>query len=260
MTNSREFSPFCVETLMFSRPFCSEWTWPCCAIFSDLWLHRPPLWLLQRNAVWWCRMITRQQNLLVCFASYSTPARSSSEELFHHPTVLATKALTSHLIATSDNVTCGKPPPLTEQEEASVRRGVTGSPLVVDAERDETQARQTPASTKHITALSPSRFLPVPDGVSTTTARTDTGRRKGRAQSESEDPQGGTSWLDSSLPATWATSNNYTTFHECLPRWKRTTHFQFRVKWSFSARPFHHVTSTSCMDDLHHLWQFSKRM
>lgn len=197
--------------------------WPCYAIFSDLWLHKPPLWLLQRNAVWWYRMITRQQNLLVCFASYSTPARSSSEELFHHSTVLATKALTSHLTATSDNTTCGKHPPLTEQEEASVRRGVTGSPLVVDAERDEKQARQTLASTKHITTLSPSHFLPVPDGFSATTTRTDTGRRKGRAQSESEDPQGGTSWLDSNLPATWATSNNYTTFHECLPHWKRTT-------------------------------------
>lgn len=207
--------------------------WPCYAIFLDLCLHKLPLWLLQRNAVWWHRMITRQQKFLVCFASYSTPARSSSEELFHHSTTLAAKALASHLVATSDIITSSKHPPVTEPEEASVRTGVTGAPLVADAERDEKQGCQTLTSTKHVTTASPSHFLPVPTAMATTTTATaDTGRRKGRARSESEDPQGGTSWLDSNLPATWATSSNYTTFHEFPPRWTRTTQFQFRIKRS----------------------------
>lgn len=134
---------------------------------------------------------------LVCFAFFSTPARSCSEELFHDSSPLATKA------ATSDIITSGRHPTMTEQEEASVRTGVPGAPLVADAERDETQGCQTLTSTKHIAAQSPSHFLPVPAAAATTTtATTDTGRRKGRARSECDGPQAGTSWLDSSLPAT----------------------------------------------------------
>lgn len=148
-------------------------------------------------------MITRQQYVLVCFAFRSTPARSCSEELFHHSTTLAANATATPLVATSPVITSGKHPPVTEQEEAAVRKGVAGAPLVADAERDEKRAGQTLTSPKHGTAQSPSPFLPVPAAMATTTtATTDTGRRKGRALSESDDPQGGTSWLDNNPPAT----------------------------------------------------------
>lgn len=71
--------------------------------------------------------------------------------------------------------------------------GVTGG--VTDAEQDK-----SPISTEHITTLIPPDFHSAPADMATAT--TDAGRRKGRAQSESEDPQEGTSWLASSLPAT----------------------------------------------------------
>lgn len=146
-------------------------------------------------------MITRQQYVLVCFAFCSTPARSCSEELFHHSTTLAASATATPLGATSPVAASGKHPPVTEQEGAAVRKGDTGSPL--DAEPDEKRTHQTLTSPKHVTTPTSSHFLPVPAAVATaTTATTDTGRRKGRALSESDDPQGGTSWLDSSLPTT----------------------------------------------------------
>ncbi|XP_070769044.1 LIM and calponin homology domains-containing protein 1-like [Enoplosus armatus] len=133
----------------------------------------------------------------------STPARSCSEELFHHSTTLAANDTATPSVATSPVITSGKHPPVTELEEAAVRKGVAGAPLVAAAERDEKRARET--STKHVTTQSPSHFLPVPAAMATaTTATTDTGRRKGRARSESEDPQGGTSWLDSNLPSTFS--------------------------------------------------------
>lgn len=148
-------------------------------------------------------MITRQQYVLVCFAFCSTPARSCSEELFHHSTTLAANATATPSVATSPVITSGKHPPVTEQAEAAVRKVVAGALLVAEAEGDEKRGRQTLASPKHIAALSPSHFLPVPAAVATTTTVTaDTGQRKGRARSESEDPRGGTSWLDSNLPAT----------------------------------------------------------
>uniref|UniRef100_A0A671WCS6 LIM and calponin homology domains 1 n=1 Tax=Sparus aurata TaxID=8175 RepID=A0A671WCS6_SPAAU len=134
----------------------------------------------------------------------STPARSCSEELFHHSTTLAANA--ALLVATSPVATSGKHPPVTEREEEAVRKGGDGAPLVADAERDQTLSLTSP---KHVTIPSPSHFLPVPATVATTpAATTDTGRRKGRARSESEDPHGGASWLDSSLPATFSRTHS----------------------------------------------------
>ncbi|XP_029297948.1 LOW QUALITY PROTEIN: LIM and calponin homology domains-containing protein 1-like [Cottoperca gobio] len=133
---------------------------------------------------------------------FSTPARSCSEELFHHSTTLAAND------AASPVITSGKPPPVMEQEEeaaAAARKGAAGVPLVADAEQDEKRAHRTLTSPKHVTTPSPPHFLPVPAAMATaTTATTDTGRRKGRALSESGDPQGANSWLDSSLPATFS--------------------------------------------------------
>ncbi|XP_045886124.1 LIM and calponin homology domains-containing protein 1-like isoform X2 [Micropterus dolomieu] len=137
---------------------------------------------------------------LMVTSEQSTPARSCSEELFHGSTTLAANAMASPLVATSHFISSGKHPPVAEQEETTVRKGVGGALLVADAERDEKRTRQT--SPKHVTTHSPSHFLPVSTAMATaTTAKTDTGRRKGRARSESEDPQGGTSWLDSNLPS-----------------------------------------------------------
>lgn len=178
-------------------------------------------------------MIKRQQHVLVCFALCSTPSRSCSEELFHHSTTLAANASASPSVATSPVITSRKPPPVTELEEADVRKGVTGALSVAGAERDERRAGQMVISPKHGTTQSPAHFLPVPTATGTTTApTTDTSRRKGRALSESDDPQGGTSWLDSNPPATWAPSSNYTTFHELPPCWSRTTSFNFKIKGS----------------------------
>lgn len=151
-------------------------------------------------------MITRQQYVLVCFAFCSTPARSCSEELFHHSTTLAANATATPLVATSPVIAPGKHPPVTEQQQeeaAAVRKAVAGAPLVADAERDEKRAHQTLTSPEHVTTQSPSSIPPVPPAMATaTTATTDTGRRKGRALSESDDAQGGTSWLDSGLQTT----------------------------------------------------------
>ncbi|XP_039668772.1 LIM and calponin homology domains-containing protein 1-like isoform X8 [Perca fluviatilis] len=137
----------------------------------------------------------------------STPARSCSEELFHHSTTLAANAAATPAVATSPVITSGKHPPVTEQEEAAVAKGATGVPLV--AERDEKLARQMLISPKHITTPSPPHFLPVPTTMATAaTATTDTGRRKGRALSESDNPQGGNSWLASSLPTTFSRTHS----------------------------------------------------
>ncbi|XP_032383202.1 LIM and calponin homology domains-containing protein 1 isoform X3 [Etheostoma spectabile] len=133
--------------------------------------------------------------------------RSCSEELFHHSTTLAANAAATPAVAASPIITPGKHPPVPAQEEAAVTKGATGIPLV--AERDEKLARQMLISPKHITIPSPPHFLPVPTIVATaTTATTDTGRRKGRALSESDDPQGGNSWLASSLPATFSRTHS----------------------------------------------------
>ncbi|XP_070818114.1 LIM and calponin homology domains-containing protein 1 isoform X2 [Chaetodon trifascialis] len=146
---------------------------------------------------------------LMVTTEQSTPARSCSEELFHHLTTPAANATAAPLVATSPVITSGKHPPVTEQEETAVRKAVTGALLVAEAERDEKQARQALASPKHITTVSPSHVLPVPTAIATaTTATADTGQRKGRARSESEDPQGGTSWLDSNPPATFSRTHS----------------------------------------------------
>lgn len=132
---------------------------------------------------------------------FSTPARSCSEELFHHPSTLAANATAASAVATSPLNTSGKHPPVTDREEAGAKKGDVGAPSVADA--DDKRARRTLTTPKHVTIPSPSHFLPVPAAMATTTAApTDTGRRKGRALSESDNPQGGTSWLDSNLPAT----------------------------------------------------------
>ncbi|XP_076594694.1 LIM and calponin homology domains-containing protein 1-like isoform X6 [Chaetodon auriga] len=140
---------------------------------------------------------------------FSTPARSCSEELFHHSTTLAANATATPLVATSPVITSGKHPPVTELEETAVRKVVTSALLVAEAERDAKQGRQTLASPKHITTVSPSHVFPVPTTLATTTTATaDTGQRKGRARSDSEDPQGGTSWLDSIPPATFSRTHS----------------------------------------------------
>ncbi|XP_039668770.1 LIM and calponin homology domains-containing protein 1-like isoform X6 [Perca fluviatilis] len=144
---------------------------------------------------------------LIITSEQSTPARSCSEELFHHSTTLAANAAATPAVATSPVITSGKHPPVTEQEEAAVAKGATGVPLV--AERDEKLARQMLISPKHITTPSPPHFLPVPTTMATAaTATTDTGRRKGRALSESDNPQGGNSWLASSLPTTFSRTHS----------------------------------------------------
>uniref|UniRef100_UPI0037E828B4 LIM and calponin homology domains-containing protein 1-like isoform X2 n=1 Tax=Semicossyphus pulcher TaxID=241346 RepID=UPI0037E828B4 len=111
----------------------------------------------------------------------STPARSCSEELFHQMTTLPANAM-----AANTAITSGKHPP------------VKGDIAALSSADVEQQATTSP---KNITTSSPSHFLPVPAAMATaTTATTDAGRRKGRALSESDDPQG--SWVDSDLPAT----------------------------------------------------------
>ncbi|XP_069387333.1 LIM and calponin homology domains-containing protein 1 isoform X4 [Paralichthys olivaceus] len=130
-------------------------------------------------------------------SAQSTPARSCSEELFHHSTTLAGNTIAASVVASGP----GKLSPTTHREEAGVRMGVAGTPLVADAELDAKQACRMPTSPKR--TPSPSHFLPVPAAVATTSREiANTGRRKGRALSESDDPQG--SWLDGSLPATFS--------------------------------------------------------
>ncbi|XP_049441136.1 LIM and calponin homology domains-containing protein 1-like isoform X3 [Epinephelus fuscoguttatus] len=131
---------------------------------------------------------------------FSTPARSCSEDFFHHSTTLAANAAATPMDATSPVISSGQHPPVMEQ------KGAAAVPSV-DAEK----AGQTPArpSPKHITAPSPPHFLPLPAAaVTVTTATTDTGRRKGRALSESDDSQGGSSWMDSNLPATFSRTHS----------------------------------------------------
>ncbi|XP_078025675.1 LIM and calponin homology domains-containing protein 1-like isoform X4 [Epinephelus lanceolatus] len=137
---------------------------------------------------------------LMVTSEQSTPARSCSEDFFHHSTTLAANAAATPVDAASPVITSGQHPPVTEQ------KGAAAVPSV-DAEK----AGQTPArpSPKHITAPSPPHFLPLPAATATvTTATTDTGRRKGRALSESDDSQGGSSWMDSSLPATFSRTHS----------------------------------------------------
>ncbi|KAM7389065.1 hypothetical protein PAMP_023062 [Pampus punctatissimus] len=132
---------------------------------------------------------------------FSTPARSCSEELFHHPSTIAPN-VTATSVA-NPVTTAGKHPPVTEREETGARKGDVSAPIVTDAERDDKRARRTLTTPKHVSTPSPSHFLPVPAAVATTTtASTDTGRRKESGLNESDDPQGGTSRLDSNPPAT----------------------------------------------------------
>ncbi|XP_069557795.1 LIM and calponin homology domains-containing protein 1 isoform X6 [Brachyistius frenatus] len=126
---------------------------------------------------------------------FSTPARSCSEELFHHSTTLAPNAASA--VAPSPIGATGKHPPAADREDAGgAKRGVAGSPSLADAAGDDKRASQKPTSPKHVATPGPAGVLP-----STETAGT--GRRRGRALSERHDPQEGMSWLDSGLPATF---------------------------------------------------------
>nr|XP_040029398.1 LIM and calponin homology domains-containing protein 1 isoform X2 [Gasterosteus aculeatus aculeatus] len=115
---------------------------------------------------------------------FSTPARSCSEELFHHSSAATAAA--------SPAVAREKRPPA-----APAREGAGGVPSA--AGREEKRPRQALTPPKRLATPSPPRLLPVPDA---TAAAAETGRRKGRALSESDDPQRGNPWLDSGLPAT----------------------------------------------------------
>ncbi|XP_034453679.1 LIM and calponin homology domains-containing protein 1-like isoform X9 [Hippoglossus hippoglossus] len=118
---------------------------------------------------------------------FSTPARSCSEELFHLSTTLAGNTVVASVVATGP----GKHSPATDREEAGVSKGPAGAPLACQT---LTSLKRTP---------SPSHLLPVPAATATTSKEiANTGRRKGRALSESDDPQG--SWFDGNLPATFS--------------------------------------------------------
>ncbi|KAM8908832.1 LIM and calponin homology domains-containing protein 1 isoform 3-T3 [Spinachia spinachia] len=67
------------------------------------------------------------------------------------------------------------------------------------AERDDVRPRQALTAPKQLATPSPPRFLPVPD-----VAAGEMGRRKGRALSESDDPQRGSAWVDGDLAATFS--------------------------------------------------------
>ncbi|KAL3973414.1 mucolipin 3 [Sarotherodon galilaeus] len=132
----------------------------------------------------------------------STPARSCSEEFFHHSSTLAANATAASVFQTSPINTAGKHSPVTHQEDVAMRKGVAGSLVAADAKGDDKQACQMPTSPKCIVTLSPSSFLPVPTAMATaSTETTDTCRQKGKPQTERGDPHEGTSWVDSSLPA-----------------------------------------------------------
>ncbi|CAI5653054.1 unnamed protein product [Oreochromis niloticus] len=132
----------------------------------------------------------------------STPARSCSEEFFHHSSTLAANATAASVFRTSPINTAGKHSPVTHQEDVAMRKGVAGSLVAADAKGDDKQTCQMPTSPKCIVALSPSSFLPVPTAMATaSTETTDTCRQKGKPQTERDDPHEGTSWVDSSLPA-----------------------------------------------------------
>ncbi|XP_034055300.1 LIM and calponin homology domains-containing protein 1-like isoform X5 [Gymnodraco acuticeps] len=123
---------------------------------------------------------------------FSTPARSCSEEFFHHSTIPAAKS------AAVSPVASGKHPPVSEPEEAAVRKGAAGVPLAADAEKQVGQTLTSPNTTN------PPHFLPVPAAMVTT----DTGRRKGRALSESGDPKEGSTLSESGLPATFSRTHS----------------------------------------------------
>ncbi|XP_006798948.1 LIM and calponin homology domains-containing protein 1-like isoform X2 [Neolamprologus brichardi] len=132
----------------------------------------------------------------------STPARSCSEEFFHHSSTLAANATAASVFQTSPINTAGKHSPVTHQEDVAMRKGVAGSLVAADAKGDDKQACQMPTSPKCIDTLSTSSFLPVPTAMATaSTETTDTCRQKGKPQTERDDPHEGTSWVDSSLPA-----------------------------------------------------------
>ncbi|KAM3612525.1 uncharacterized protein V6R79_009827 [Siganus canaliculatus] len=118
---------------------------------------------------------------------FSTPARSCSAELLQHSTLQA---------APSPVVSSGKNPPVMELEEVAERKEAGLS----DAEQDD--------KSKSIASSSPSRVLPVPAAVATSTAASAaTERRTGRVRSDSENPRGGTSWVDNP-PATFSRTSS----------------------------------------------------
>nr|XP_043895995.1 LIM and calponin homology domains-containing protein 1-like isoform X4 [Solea senegalensis] len=129
----------------------------------------------------------------------SSPARSCSEELFRRsPT---TPSGNGNAMAASG----GTP----EREEFRVRMVVAGTPPVADVDQVEKQVCRLLTSPKRIATLSPSHLLSVPAAMATTSKETaSTGKRRGRALSESDDPQGGTSWLDNDLPATFSRTDS----------------------------------------------------
>nr|XP_043895996.1 LIM and calponin homology domains-containing protein 1-like isoform X5 [Solea senegalensis] len=128
-----------------------------------------------------------------------SPARSCSEELFRRsPT---TPSGNGNAMAASG----GTP----EREEFRVRMVVAGTPPVADVDQVEKQVCRLLTSPKRIATLSPSHLLSVPAAMATTSKETaSTGKRRGRALSESDDPQGGTSWLDNDLPATFSRTDS----------------------------------------------------
>nr|XP_043895994.1 LIM and calponin homology domains-containing protein 1-like isoform X3 [Solea senegalensis] len=132
-------------------------------------------------------------------SEYSSPARSCSEELFRRsPT---TPSGNGNAMAASG----GTP----EREEFRVRMVVAGTPPVADVDQVEKQVCRLLTSPKRIATLSPSHLLSVPAAMATTSKETaSTGKRRGRALSESDDPQGGTSWLDNDLPATFSRTDS----------------------------------------------------
>ncbi|KAM9375983.1 LIM and calponin homology domains-containing protein 1-like isoform 2-T2 [Pholidichthys leucotaenia] len=119
----------------------------------------------------------------------STPARSCSEELFHHLTTLAASAL-----ATGPADAAARRPPVTDQEDAGVRKGVAASPAAAEGE-DKGPCRVS-TSPKHVTTPGPCDFLAVSAVMAS--ASTETTRRRGRSLSEKDDPHG----LDPDPPAT----------------------------------------------------------
>ncbi|XP_058505416.1 LIM and calponin homology domains-containing protein 1-like isoform X3 [Solea solea] len=130
---------------------------------------------------------------LTVTSEYSSPARSCSEELFRRSPTTPTG--NGNAMAASG----GTP----EREEFRVRMVVAGTPPVADVDQVEKQVCRLLTSPKRIATLSPSHLLSVPAAMATTSKETaSTGKRRGRALSESDDPQGGTSWLDNDLPAT----------------------------------------------------------
>ncbi|XP_060935980.1 LIM and calponin homology domains-containing protein 1-like [Limanda limanda] len=124
-------------------------------------------------------------------AAQSTPARSCSEELFHRSTAPAGNAVAASVVKTTGP---GKHSPAADREEAGGSKGLAGTPLVAEACQTLTSPKRT---------ASPSHLLPVTAAMATTSKEiANTGRRKGRTLSESDDPQG--SWFHGNLPATFS--------------------------------------------------------